>query len=147
MELVRKPTRIYWVEAQTLTQIINSSPVYLTKPFRSPDHIGPESIVKKEVWVDISPPPIVGSLSVLTSFQNTMECILGNLQFSVIVMTFWYVFGTDLTFLNFLNFYSSLGIDHDPPCSLCSHDLCSLMFHSFTRLRGQEKSQSYYDLF
>ena len=33
----------------------------------------------------------------------------------VIVMTFWYVFiGTDLTFSNFLNFYSSLGIDHDP---------------------------------
>ena len=23
---------------------------------------------------------------------------------TVIVMTFWYVFGTDLTFLNFLNF-------------------------------------------
>ena len=48
-------------------------------------------------------------------------------------MTFWYVFGTDLTFSNFLNFYSSLGIDHDPPCFLCSHDLClfiSLMFHS-----------------
>ena len=42
---------------------------------------------------------------------------------SVIVMTFWYVFGTDLLFSNFLNFYSSLGIDHDPPCSLCSHDL------------------------
>ena len=28
---------------------------------------------------------------------------------------FWYVFiGTDSTFSNFLNFYSSLGIDHDP---------------------------------
>ena len=47
----------------------------------------------------------------------------------VIVMTFWYVFiGTDLTFSNFLNFYSSLGIDHDPPCSLCL--FLSLMFHS-----------------
>ena len=33
---------------------------------------------------------------------------------AVIVMTFWYVFGTDLTFSNFLNFYSSLGIDHNP---------------------------------
>ena len=32
----------------------------------------------------------------------------------VIVMTFWYVFGTDLTFLNFLNFIFLLGIDHDP---------------------------------
>ena len=39
----------------------------------------------------------------------------------------------DLTFSNFLNFYSSLGIDHDPPCFLCSHNLCLfpfLMFHS-----------------
>ena len=36
--------------------------------------------------------------------------------------------GTDLTFLNFLNFYSSLGIDHNPPCSLCSHDLCLFYF-------------------
>ena len=50
---------------------------------------------------------------------------------SVIVMTFWYVFGTDLTFSNFLNFYSSLGIDHDPPCFLCSHDLCLFIFSCF----------------
>ena len=63
-------------------------------------------------------------------------------------MTFWYVFtGTDLTFSNFLNFYSSLGIDHDPPCSLCSHDLCFLSYVPFTRSLDQEKSISYYDLF
>ena len=30
--------------------------------------------------------------------------------------------GTDLLFSNFFYYYSSLGIDHDPPCSLCSHD-------------------------
>ena len=48
------------------------------------------------------------------------------LKESVIVMTFWYVFiGTDLTFSNFLNFI--FGIDHDPPCSLCSHDLCFIL--------------------
>ena len=32
----------------------------------------------------------------------------------VIVMTFWYVIGTDLTFLNFQKTLFSLGIDHDP---------------------------------
>ena len=47
------------------------------------------------------------------------------MMISVIVMTFWYVFGTDLTFSNFLNCYFSLGIDHDPPCS---HDLCLCSF-------------------
>ena len=58
----------------------------------------------------------------------------GQLERSVIVMTFRYVFiGTDLIFFELFNFYSSLGIDYDPPCSLCSHDLCLfpfLMFHS-----------------
>ena len=53
---------------------------------------------------------------------------------SVIVMTFWYVFGTDLTFFfETFKLLFFIGIDHDPPCFLCSHDLClftSLMFHS-----------------
>ena len=35
--------------------------------------------------------------------------------------------GMDLHFLNFLLFFYS-GIDHDPPCSLCSHDLCLFLF-------------------
>ena len=44
---------------------------------------------------------------------------------SVIVMTFWYVFSEQTYFFsNFLNFYFSIGIDHNPPCFLCSHDLC-----------------------
>ena len=52
---------------------------------------------------------------------------------TVIVMTFWYVYRNGLTFFELFKLYSSLGIDHDPPCSLCSHDLCLslfLMFHS-----------------
>ena len=32
----------------------------------------------------------------------------------VIVMTFWYVFGTDLTFSNFLNFILHLGLITTP---------------------------------
>ena len=64
----------------------------------------------------------------------------------VIVMTFWYVFWNGLNF--FKNFLFSLGIDHDPPCSPCSHDLCLFLFsYVFTRVYGQEKSSSYYDLF
>ena len=51
----------------------------------------------------------------------------------VIVMTFWYVFiGTDLTFSNFLNFYSSFGIDHDPHVLYVhmTYVYSFLMFHS-----------------
>ena len=47
---------------------------------------------------------------------------------TVIVMTFWYVFGMDLNFFELFKLLFSLGIDHDPPCSLCSHDLCLFPF-------------------
>ena len=67
-------------------------------------------------------------------------------------MTFWYVF-TERTYF-FSNFFYKtlflLGIDHDPPCSLCSHDLYlnPLSYVSFfTRSHGHEKSSSYYDPF
>ena len=68
----------------------------------------------------------------------------------VIVMTFWYVFGTDLTFSNFLNFYSSLGNWSRPPMFSMFTWFMFIQFSYvsfFTRLRGQEKSLSYYDLF
>ena len=57
-------------------------------------------------------------------------------------------FGTDLVFSNFLNFIFTWDWSQ-PPCSLCSHDLCSFLFSrlSFTWSHGQEKSLSYYDLF
>ena len=55
----------------------------------------------------------------------TLSCLLSSLWL------FGTSFGTDLLFSNFLNFYSSLGIDHDPPCSLCSHDLWLFLSHMF----------------
>ena len=87
-----------------------------------------------------------GSNMAVTS--NNGQVIIG-LSTCVIVMTFWYVFGTDLVFSNFLNFYFLLGIDHNPPCFLCSHDLCLFLSYVslFTQSHGQEKSLSYYDLF
>ena len=65
----------------------------------------------------------------------------------VIVMTFWYVFiRTDL---NFSNFYSSLGIDHDLHVLYVHmtyvHSFSYVSF--FTRSYGQEKSSLYYDPF
>ena len=67
--------------------IIDTSSIHLLKPFRSSDHVGPEPIVEEEIWKDILPPLIVGSLSIFSSFQNPMEGSLGNLQFSVSVST------------------------------------------------------------
>ena len=64
----------------------------------------------------------------------------------VIVMTFWYVLRNGLNFFELFKLLFSLGIDHDPPCSLCSNDLCLSLFSFFTRSYGQEKSLSYYDL-
>ena len=70
----------------------------------------------------------------------------------VIVMTFWYVIGTDLTslFSNFFKLLFSLGIDHDPPCSLCSHDpyfILLFMFHSshdYTAKRSRHHIMIFY---
>ena len=62
-------------------------------------------------------------------------------------MTFWYVFGTDLTFLNFLKLYF-LGIDHDPHVLYVHMTYVYFLFpyvSFFTRSYGQEKSSSYYD--
>ena len=61
----------------------------------------------------------------------------------VIVMTFWYVFGMDLTFFELFKLYFHLGLITTP------HVLCLFLSHVsfFTRSHGQEKSLSYYDLF
>ena len=73
-------------------------------------------------------------------------------QLSLIVSSLWLFgtfIGTDLLFSNFLNFYSSLGIDHDPPCS---HDLCLLLFlmfhssHEYTAKRSCYRIMIFYRL-
>ena len=60
---------------------------------------------------------------------------------AVIVMTFWYVFGMDLTFSNF--FKLSFGIDHDLHVPYVHITYVSF----FTQSYDQEKSSLYYDLF
>ena len=66
-------------------------------------------------------------------------------------MTFWYVFiGTDLLFLNFLNFILHLGLITTPHVLYVHmtyvYSLFSYVSH-FTQSHGQEKSLLYYDLF
>ena len=68
-------------------------------------------------------------------------------------MTFWYVLlEWTYFFQTFLNFYSSFGIDHDPPCSLCSHDLCFFLFsmfylsHEYTAKRSRYCIMIFYGL-
>ena len=68
-------------------QIVDMRLVHLSEPFCSLDHIGPKSVIKVEVGIDVPPPPIVGSHSILPGFLNTIEGILGDLQFSVSIST------------------------------------------------------------
>ena len=52
---------------------------------------------------------------------------------------------------NVLNFFElfkllfSLGIDHDPPCFLCSHDLCLFIFTMFI-LHDHMAKRSHYHI-
>ena len=67
--------------------IIDTSSIHLLKPFHSSDHVGPEPIVEEEIWKDILPPLIVDSLLFLSHLPDSMEGVLGNLQFSISVST------------------------------------------------------------
>ena len=81
--------------------------------------------------------------------QEILLSLFQEILLGVIVMTFWYVFGTDLTFFELFKLYFHLGLimtphvlyDHMTYVYSFSH-----MFSFFTRVYGQEKSLSYYDL-
>ena len=60
-------------------RIIDLGMVHLLKPLCPSDHMGPEPIVEEQVQIHIPPPPIVGSLGVLSSLHDPMEGILGDL--------------------------------------------------------------------
>ena len=66
-------------------RIVDLGPIHLLKPLCPSNHMGPESIVKKEVWICVSPPLIVGSLCVLSCLRDPVEGILGNLSISLSV--------------------------------------------------------------
>ena len=61
-------------------QIVDLHLIHLSKPFSSSDHVGPELIVEEEVWIHVVPPLMVGGLGVLSSLQDPMKGILGDLE-------------------------------------------------------------------
>ena len=71
--------------------IINISPIHLSKPFGSSDHVGLQLIIEEEIRIDILPPLVVDNSLVtwLPCLLNAMEGVLGNLQFSVSVSYKW----------------------------------------------------------
>ena len=44
------------------------------------DHMGPQSIIEKEVWEDVIPPSMVCSRLILPLLADPMEGVLGNLE-------------------------------------------------------------------
>ena len=67
-------------QQQQQQRIINLRLVDHTKPFSPVDHMGPQLIVKEQVWKNIVPPAMVGRHHVLPLLANPMEGVLGNLQ-------------------------------------------------------------------
>ena len=59
--------------------IIDLGLVHLLEPLCPLNHMGPESIIKKEVGICIPPPPVMDSDLVLSRFPNPVEGILGDL--------------------------------------------------------------------
>ena len=69
--------------------IIDMSLINHLEPLCPSDHIGPEMIVKVEVWIHIPPPPVMNDCFVIwfASLHDPMEGILGDLPISVSVLS------------------------------------------------------------
>ena len=66
---------------------------------------------------------------------------------SVIVMTFWYVLSEQTYFfLNFLNFYSSFGIDHDPHVLYVHMTYVYFLFSMFLSSHDHMAKRSHYHI-
>ena len=63
--------------------VIYLRPIHFSEPFSPSDHMGPQPIIKAQVREDIVPPTMVCSRRVLPCLENSMEGILGDLQFLV----------------------------------------------------------------
>ena len=59
-------------------------------------------------------------------------------------MTFQVRFWNGLKIFELFKLLFSLGIDHDPPCSLCSHDLCLFLFLCFILHTDHVAKRSHY---
>ena len=50
------------------------------EPFSPADHVGPQPIIKEQVWEDVVPPVTVSGCLVLPLLADPMKGILGDLQ-------------------------------------------------------------------
>ena len=50
-----------------------------TEPFSPSDHMGPQPIIKIQVWEDVAPPAMVSCHLILPLLANPMEGVLGDL--------------------------------------------------------------------
>ena len=62
--------------------IVDMSLIYPPKPFSSLDHVHPQLVIKKEVWVHVPPPPIVNDSLIIwfPLLPDPMEGVSGNLS-------------------------------------------------------------------
>ena len=49
------------------------------EPFSPSDHMGPQPVIKVQVWEDVIPPAMMGSRLILPVFANPVEGVLGDL--------------------------------------------------------------------
>ena len=70
-------------------QIVDVTPIDLSKPLGPSDHVCPEPIIKKEVQVYIPPPPVMNNSLIIqfACLHNPIKGILGNLSISVSVQS------------------------------------------------------------
>ena len=71
--------------AQQLQQqsIVDLCLINHLEPFSPSDHMGPQPIIKVQIWEDIVPPVMVCGCLVLPLLADTMESILGDLGISL----------------------------------------------------------------
>ena len=66
-------------QQQQQQRIVDLHPIDYTKPFSPMDHMGPQLIIKEQVWKDVVPPAMVGSCLILPLLVDPMKSILGDL--------------------------------------------------------------------
>ena len=59
--------------------VVNLRPIDHAEPFSPTDHMGPQPIIKEQVWEDIVPPVMVCRHLVFPVLANPVEGVLGNL--------------------------------------------------------------------
>ena len=60
--------------------VVNLRPIDDPEPLSTSDHMGPQPIIKVQVWEDVVPPAMVSGHLILPRLMNPVEGILGDLE-------------------------------------------------------------------